>query len=223
MTILEYDNSFEGLLTAVFEVYERRLDAVHIVAGIHAAPQLFGDYFTISTDDVKAGRVLVKVRELIGRDGAKMLWQAWLSELPEMGDAILGVVRYAIRSRTDVMTDYAHPDVLTIRQTAKMVHREKHRMEAFVRFRLTKDGLYYAVIEPDFNVLPLILSHFEQRYADQRWLIYDTRRDYGISYDLERVSYVSLQVADGGRPCKSRSRYTAGIGRYVPNFVAGLF
>ncbi len=59
-------------------------------------------------------------------------------------------------------------------------------MEAFVRFQLIKDGLYYATVQPDYNVLPLILKHFKDRYADQRWLIYDTLRKYGILYDLEQ-------------------------------------
>ena len=65
-------------------------------------------------------------------------------------------------------------------------------MEAFVRFQLTKDGLYYCLIQPDYNVLPLISNHFEKRYADQRWLIYDSHRKYGIYYDLEKVETVFL-------------------------------
>jgi probable DNA metabolism protein len=83
--------------------------------------------------------------------------------------------------------DYSHPAVLTVFQTAKKVWREKHRMEAFVRFQRTADGLYYAIIEPDYNVLPLIAEHFQTRYADQRWMIYDARRRYGMYYDLNTV------------------------------------
>jgi probable DNA metabolism protein len=74
-----------------------------------------------------------------------------------------------------------------------MVHRERHRMKAFVRFQLTKDGIYYAAVDPDFNVLPLIIDHFKNRYADQRWLIYDLKRKYGIYYDLEKVETIMLE------------------------------
>jgi len=63
-------------------------------------------------------------------------------------------------------------------------------MEAFVRFRLVQDNLYHAVIEPDHNVLPLIADHFKNRYADQRWVIWDARRQYGLYYDLEKVDLV---------------------------------
>jgi len=41
-------------------------------------------------------------------------------------------------------------------------------------------------------VLPLIRKHFTDRYADQRWLIYDTRRKYGLYYDLQNTSEVNI-------------------------------
>src|SRR5699024_10345211 len=74
----------------------------------------------------------------------------------------------------------------------KSVSREKHRMEAFVRFKKTAEGIFFAVIDPDFNVLPLIAPHFKGRYADQRWLIYDEKRRYGLFYDLNSVQEVHL-------------------------------
>ena len=65
-------------------------------------------------------------------------------------------------------------------------------MEAFVRFQKTADGLFFSLIEPDHDVLSLLVKHFRDRYADQRWLIYDARRKYGIYYDMEKVETVEL-------------------------------
>ena len=69
-------------------------------------------------------------------------------------------------------------------------------MEAFVRFQLTKDNLYYATVQPDYNVLPLICDHFEKRYADQQWIIYDVQRRYGIYYDLKTTEVVEINFHD---------------------------
>ena len=55
--------------------------------------------------------------------------------------------------------------------------------------------MYYAIVQPDYNVLPLILSHFKNRYADQRWLIYDAMRKYGIYYDLQQVTEVQIDFS----------------------------
>ncbi len=73
-----------------------------------------------------------------------------------------------------------------------MVRREKHRMDAFVRFKQTKEGVYFATIEPDFNVLPLNISHFKNRYADQEWIIYDLKRNYGVHYNLKDVNFIEV-------------------------------
>ena len=62
-------------------------------------------------------------------------------------------------------------------------------MHAFVRFEKLQDEVYFSKIEPDFNVLPLIVSHFKNRYRDQKWMIYDLKRQYGIFYDLSDIQF----------------------------------
>jgi probable DNA metabolism protein len=88
------------------------------------------------------------------------------------------------------MLDYGRPDILRLHQTVKKVSRERHRMKAFIRFIKSNDNLYTALIEPDFNVLPLIIKFFKNRYADQQWLIFDIRRNYGFHYDCYSVQEV---------------------------------
>ena len=56
--------------------------------------------------------------------------------------------------------------------------------------------MFFAVIAPDFNVLPLIISFFQRRYADQAWLIFDEKRKYGMLYDKKSVSEVQLTAMD---------------------------
>lgn len=74
-------------------------------------------------------------------------------------------------------------------------------MEAFVCFELSCDGIYYAVIEPDFNVLPLIIKHFKARYADQKWVIFDQKRHYGMYYDGSDMQIISeAALAPRGTP-----------------------
>ena len=58
------------------------------------------------------------------------------------------------------------------------------------------DEIYAAIIEPDFNVLPLIAKHFKNRYADQQFVIYDRSRSYGIFYDLNTVQFIELDLDD---------------------------
>ena len=92
------------------------------------------------------------------------------------------------------MKNFGNTAVLKIAKLTKSVGREKHRMEAFIRFELLKDGIYFAKIDPDFDVLTLIISHFKNRYQDQKWLIYDLQRKYGVYYDLETITTITLDL-----------------------------
>lgn len=194
MTIVQYDGSFEGLLSAIFEVYEYKIKQASIAVE-EGTYSLFGSLHRVQTDTTKAERVLKTLEQKLSKTALSQLHKTFLSELPAMENHILHYVQYVISSRKPVENDYSHPDVLFLQQTSRKVHREKHRMEAFVRFSLTKDGLYYSIIQPDFNVLPLIAKHFKDRYADQCWLIYDTRRKYGLYYDKNEVSEVQMEFA----------------------------
>jgi probable DNA metabolism protein len=190
MTYFVYDGSFEGFCTAVFEVYECKPAQPRIRKMTGEMPVLFAEQMSVLTDEKKAARVILRLEALAGKDSTELLWKCYLSGIPGIEDAMLGAIRYALREQRDIFNDFGDPHVLILRQTEKKMRRERHRMTAFVRFMLGKDNLYYALIEPDFDVLPLLTSHFSGRYADQRWLIYDTRRTYGIYYDLETVQFV---------------------------------
>ena len=124
------------------------------------------------------------------------IYFAYLSETEGIEFVLFNYIKKLMAAKNGKQGDFSDETIRYISQLARKVGREKHRMEAFVRFQLTKDGIYFANIEPDFNVLPLISKHFRNRYADQQWLIYDVKRRYGIFYNLEGVEIVSLNLEE---------------------------
>lgn len=197
-----YDGSFEGWLTAVFEIYEYGFSEAEIQnEGKYQRNMFTGEHFAI-TNEYKATRLWNGLKQRLSLTALQQINNAWFSEMPGIENTLLAYVQYVFNSKISIEKDYSCAAVLTITNLSKKVHREKHRMEAFVRFQLTADGLYYAIVEPDFNVLSLIMPHFEARYADQRWMIYDARRKYGIYYDLHKVEFVHIQfdsTTNGGK------------------------
>jgi probable DNA metabolism protein len=196
MTSVVYDGTFQGWLTAVFEVYEYKFNEVVISTGHHQNAAMFAKFHTSNTDDAKAARVWKGLSQKISAAALRRIYKAFLSEQKGIENMLLQYVRYVFSSAGTIEHNYAHPAVLAVSQTAKKVDREKHRMEAFIRFQLTKDKLYYAICQPDFNVLPLIQKHFKDRYADQKWLIYDSTRNYGIYYNLTEVDTVQISFSE---------------------------
>ncbi len=192
---LIYDGSFEGFLSCVFHVFERKLNRVSIARSDVHIGNLFSIEQEVITNDRRARRVWKGLKRKLPVRDTQGLYAAFLSERLEVEDLILGYIRHVFDSDAAVTGDYTNPCVLKVAVLAKNVGREAHRMEAFVRFKLTSDGIYFANIAPDFDVIPLISRHFERRYADQRWVIYDLTRKYGIFYDLKKVEAIELSSA----------------------------
>lgn len=206
-SVLIYDGSFEGFLTCVFAVFEQKLK----VTAIYTESEFQQDFFSIpelvTTDVEKAQRVKAGIAKHISPGGKRDLYFAFLSEEPGIELLMLNYLKKAFKDENFSSTDYGNPTILKISQVAKMVSREKHRMEAFVRFMLTKDAIYFAHIEPDFNILPLILPHFESRYANQKWIIYDLKRKYGLYYNLHATNYITLELSEKFFSGKSKTDF----------------
>ncbi len=197
MVFLIYDHSLEGFFTAIFEIYEYKFKEVEIRKEGLALPGFFTAVRKVINDEKKAERVYEKLKKLMGEQGIHQIIYSLLSEEEEGEKHIYEVIKYALAApECNVLKDMSNPSVLKMSQYTKQVGREKHRMEAFVRFRLTCDGIYFAEIEPDFNVLPIIAKHFKDRYQDQKWVIFDRKRHYGIYYDLETVEPVEMKFND---------------------------
>ena len=193
MTLFTYDQSLEGFLSAVFEVYEYKARPAQIRKEGLPLPLLFTDLRRVITDRKKAERVYQKLKALMGGEGLHKIMYTLLSEDENCESYLLEVIQNAIANpHLKIWNDYSNPSILKIAQLVQKVGREKHRMEAFVRFELTCDGIYFSEIEPDFNVLPIIAKHFRDRYQDQKWLIYDNKRNYGIYYNLVQVETIEM-------------------------------
>lgn len=214
MTTLFYDGSFEGILTAVYEIYARKLKQVKLLPnGIYSAA-LFTDELAVVTDENRAKRVLLGLTQKIATGGVQRLYAAHLAEILEEDNPIIGYIRYVFDNEKNIEDDYGNRYVLRISEIVRMVRREKHRMEAFIRFKKLKDETFYATVDPDFNVLPLILKHFRNRYADQKWIIYDTRRAFGLYYDLHQVEYITLDFSEDVIGENIASKYESDEGIY---------
>jgi probable DNA metabolism protein len=197
MHALLYDGTFDGFLSAVFDVYYYKFEAPSIVKESSFNGNVFEKVHTVHTDATHSTRVWTGLAKRLSPDALEQAYKTFLSGVPNMENVLLHYVQYAFRAETAIETDFGNAAVLAVHQMAKKVQREKHRMEAFVRFQQTADGLYYAIIEPDFDVLPLITKHFRDRYADQRWMIWDGKRKYGIYYDLQTVTLVQVSFGAG--------------------------
>jgi probable DNA metabolism protein len=195
MLYFVYDHTFDGLLTCVFDAFNRREFPQKIVRKNIPIP-LFTDSFEVITDETKSERVLNALRKKISRLALRMLFVNFLSEADGIEIIIFDYIRKAVTAERSIELNFADADVLELSKVYRKVSREEERVRQFVRFQKTADNIYFAVIEPIYNVLPLSAGFFKTRYADQQWIIYDIKRKYGLFYDLNSVETVCFDNLD---------------------------
>ena len=194
MQVYVFDNTLDGLLTAVFDSFFLHQEPEMLLAEGEHLP-LFADVpHVVMTDNDKAGRVWKGLEKQLSKDGLRMITISWLSEEKALNLPLFNFICKVFRLKVkDLERNAADPDVLAVRNTCRRVLHEQLRMKQFIRFQKAKDGTYLAVVSPDHNVLPLITDHFQDRFNDQPWLIYDARRHYGYYYDRETVTRVTFE------------------------------
>lgn len=198
-----FDGSYPGFLTAVFESFERRHFQVTPVANNEFSGTLFEEIFEIITDVNKAERVQRGLLKKLKKNEVHDIFKVFLSEQQEVWKALITIMQQVFLGNNAILQNFGDPHVLLFDQTLTSVNRERHRMKAFIRFQKSDDGMFQATIEPDFNVLPLITDFFRKRYADQPWIIYDIKRNYGVLYDLNSLTEVQLSAVEQDSLMKS--------------------
>lgn len=191
-----FDGSYFGLLTCVFEAFEFKHSNVHIQNEKSDVVDFFSEYRKVITNEDKASRILKGLKSKLKRDDVTNFYRAYLSEESSTLQVVFNLLVRGFSSSFEILQDFGDRDVMSLSKALRQIGREQHRMKAFIRFQYSNEGLYFAMIDPDFNVLPLIWSFFKNRFSDQPWLIYDVKRNYGLMYDLKSVFEVNLMDKD---------------------------
>ena len=88
--------------------------------------------------------------------------------------AMLYRLLWRLRGYSDLLAVATDPDVAQVAAMAKAVHRDEHKMHAFVRFReigREQKSHYVAWFEPEHHIVALAAPFFARRFADMPWSI----------------------------------------------------
>lgn len=189
-----FDGTFDGFLTLIFDYYARKPQIIKIWTEKDYQPTMFDETYEVIMDEDKANRVRNKLKQKLSPQGWKQFYSTFLSEQLDAYQHLFQYAKYAFASEIKIESDYGNEHVLYVAQMHRKVHREKHHFEAFIRFEELPDGTFYATIEPKYHVLPLLLNHFKNRYADQNWIIYDLVRKTGLFYSKNEQQVIPIHL-----------------------------
>ena len=192
MNIFLYDGTFEGFLSAVFYAYARKVFPNKICGNNLFQKDMFAEEFTVYTNTEYAQRVWNGIEKKASKFICQKVFRVFLSEMADVEMLLFDYIKLTFGSRFSIDEDYSNSTVLEFNNIYKKVTREAQKVVMFVRFQKTADDIYFAPFDPAYNVLSLTINHFKERFADQQWVIYDTRRNYGFYYNLHDVEEVRI-------------------------------
>ncbi|MCM1517748.1 MAG: TIGR03915 family putative DNA repair protein [Pseudoflavonifractor sp.] len=192
MTVYRFDGTFEGILTSVFDAFERRCFPSVVIREAGVVPMFCDAVHDVVTDDDKSGRVWRGLEKRLPREVLSVVTTSYLCGLPEFDTTLFNYICKMFRMPKGAHTRFDDPDVLGVTNMCRKVNHERHRVLMFLRFQKAADGTYFAVIEPIYDVLPIAVGHFVDRFSTERFVMYDRRRGYGYYYDGSKVTRVTM-------------------------------
>ncbi len=185
-----YDGSFPGVLCALCASLGGRERPFDIVSEREFQPALLAPTVPVTTDDERAGRFMERIATVMGRRVRRTLVRAFLSDLPGREMLLYDYLAFLRDRGPRGDACLTHPAVAPVRDLARQVTVEAHRLTGLVRFTRVGDGLLLAVMEPRHLVLPLIAPHFTRRFPAERWVMLDVGRGVGLYWDTKDLHEV---------------------------------
>ena len=189
-----YDGTWDCFLTAIHHFYYDHQTVTNIESALSYSPNLIDEYREILVDSFKAKAVEQGILNKISYDSLDNIIRCFFSEIEGRELWILNYIKLGFKIGSKIDSMLGNQTVLDVLQPARKVKFECHRMLGLLRFELLESNIYYAKLQPDHNIITFISPHFKERFADQNWVIHDTKRNIAALYNTKRmlISYMDL-------------------------------
>lgn len=193
-----YDGSFEGALSAVHQMFHDKgaKNDQSLQLRAQYQHQIFDVVVETYPDENRISKVVKSILETFGPETFRKIGYAYLSEDEGFGTMLYRFLKRAYKLGANAMENLSDPDILAIYKAYNAVARESHRMIGFMRFAELEQKVFYAQFEPTYDLLSLVVPHFQDRLSDQVWVIHDTKRRKAAFYNKETVHFSDLDPVD---------------------------
>lgn len=189
--ILVCEDSDIGILTGVYEAYERKLDHETTVlqVGEEDNLRLFAEYIRIMPLPQKAEKVIRTVRRRFGEETLRIIMEALASNDRQKGHMVYQMIVFGLHGqfRGQLIDCLSYEPVVKVVALSTTVWHETHHFYGFLRFQELVSGIMYAKINPKARVLPLLGEHFANRFPLENFMIYDEKHDEWLFHEAKKA------------------------------------
>lgn len=188
--ILVCEDSETGILTGVYEAYERKLDhdTTILQVGEEENLRLFAEYIRITPSQEKAEKVIRTIRRRFGEETLRIILEAIASTDGGKGQAVYQMLVFGLKGgyKGQLIDCLSQESVIKTVALSTTVWHEVHHFYGFLRFQELASGILYAKINPKANLLPFLGDHFSDRFPLENFMIYDEAHDYWLIHGAKK-------------------------------------
>lgn len=201
----EYDGTFQGFLTCVFESYAHKEEPVCFLAPWDDRYTLW-ETRRVEADEALARRVWQGVTRNISPAAGQLVYRGFLTCLEERECHLWRFLRYGFQRGSGVMADLGDSRVDILRKAVQHLNEEAHLYTGFVRFS-DHNGVLIGEIQPKNRVLPLLRVHFTQRFNTEQLILYDRTHREALVYCPGQWAIVPMEDFVPGPPDEREAAY----------------
>lgn len=185
----DYDRSFDGLMTVIFELYE---DIERAKFMPEAQSTLFDTKVFITTDMVKATRVIKSIEEKFPKRFMREIVAVFLSCDTNKEDILIRAIK-GVFERGYGYIFSSEKAASEFRRIRRNVLSENHSYKGLLRFKEVEGGVMLAEFAPKNDILSLIVPHFVKRFPTINFVIADLKRGTAAMYMDGEVEFLELK------------------------------
>lgn len=196
MLIYIYDDTFEGLLTAIYDGFYSKNSSISIHSKYEAdIPLLLGDLIEVAAEKNKFNKVKNAIISKIDFLALKKIYMVYLSNYKDKSMLIFNYLKIAFKLKNNVH-NFLNIDVIRlVDDINRRVIFECHNFEGFIRFNCFDEKFLYASIEPDNDIVELLGEHFTKRFPKEHFIIHDISREKALIYNTAFYEIIEMNVA----------------------------
>lgn len=192
--ILKCDDTYDGILTAVYDAWNYKGKSVYITTDEEYNYELFTEYVEIDTDYDKSRSVVNAIVQKLSQEALYMVYGVAISAEKDKCNVILALIMYGLKEGKNITKKLTNPYVQRCYDIRKKVSNEAHFYNEILRFEEIAGNILCAKISPRANVMVSVMEHFSDRFPEENFIIYDDGRNICGIHERGKKYYLRENV-----------------------------
>lgn len=164
MDVYLCDNSIEGIFSAIYKAWEAGTSHTDVrCADVVSNYSLFENYINIRTDLTLSDKVANTIKLKLSNDIYEMIFTVAQSIADNKASVIYHCLQRMFKYGTSVLHNINDEYIFQFNKIYKKAANEAHFYIEILRFNENANGFLTARIEPDNNIIYMIIDHFNDR------------------------------------------------------------